>query len=336
MKTNSLPCIGAFFLSCFLFGLCVFQARSEEPKKNPPIIGRWDLTVHTADETYPSWLEVSQSGYKTLAGSFVGRFGSARPISRVEFENGRLRFTVPPQWEQPQKDLVFEGQQVGPDELKGELVDENGHRLAWTGRRAPSLKRDHPPRWGESMEVFNGKDLTGWDGDKSLWKVESGEIVGRTTIGLKHNEFLKSQMVLEDFRLVLKVRLVPNKENSGVQFRSERFGEYEMKGPQADAGAGWWGKLYEENGRALLSDKSGEAWVKVDDWNTYEILAVGSRIRTAINGHLCVDVDDPQIARRGITGLQAHAGGPLEVRFKELHLELNPKFELITTTPPTH
>jgi len=101
-------------------------------------------------------------------------------------------------------------------------------------------------------------------------------------------------------------------------------------------GAGWWGKLYEENGRALLSDKSGEAWVKVDDWNTYEILAVGSRIRTAINGHLCVDVDDPQIARRGITGLQAHAGGPLEVRFKELHLELNPKFELITTTPPTH
>ena len=38
---------------------------------------------------------------------------------------------------------------------------------------------------------FNSKDLTGWDGDTSLWKVENGEIIGRTTTGLKHNEFLK-------------------------------------------------------------------------------------------------------------------------------------------------
>jgi len=178
---------------------------------------------------------------------------------------------------------------------------------------------------------FNGKDLTGWDGDSELWKVENGEIVGRTTTGLKHNEFLKSQMTLEDFRLVLKMKLVPNKENSGVQFRSDRFGDYEMKGPQADAGAGWWGKLYEENGRALLWDKPGEAFVNRDDWNTYEIVAVGGKIRTAINGHVCVDLDDPKISRRGITGLQMHAGGPLEVRFKDLRLELNPKFELLTT-----
>jgi uncharacterized protein (DUF736 family) len=181
-----------------------------------------------------------------------------------------------------------------------------------------------------AASFFNGKDLAGWDGDMSLWKVENREIVGRTAAGLKHNEFLKSRMVLEDFRLVLKVKLVPNKENSGVQFRSEPFGEYEMKGCQADIGAGWWGKLYEENGRALLWDKPGDPYVNADDWNTYEIVAVGGRIRTAINGHLCVDVDDPKVARRGITGLQMHAGGPLEVRFKDLRLELNPKFELLT------
>jgi putative membrane-bound dehydrogenase-like protein len=181
-----------------------------------------------------------------------------------------------------------------------------------------------------AAQFFNGKDLTGWDGDESLWKVEGGEIVGRTATGLKHNEFLKNQLMLEDFRLVLKVKLVPNKANSGVQFRSERFGQYEMKGPQADVGVGWWGKLYEENGRAILSNKTGEAYVKEDDWNTYEIVAVGSRIRTAINGHVCVDLDDPQISRRGITGLQVHAGGPTEVRFKDFRLELNPKFELLT------
>jgi putative heme-binding domain-containing protein len=171
---------------------------------------------------------------------------------------------------------------------------------------------------------FNGKDLTGWEGDMSLWKVENGEIVGRTATGLKHNEFLKSQLAMEDFRLVLKVKLVPNKENSGVQFRSEKFGEYEMKGTQADIGAGWWGKLYEENGRALLWDKPGDAYVNLDDWNTYEILAVGSKIRTVLNGHLCTDLDDPKVARSGIIGLQMHAGGPLEVRFKDIQLELNP------------
>jgi len=186
------------------------------------------------------------------------------------------------------------------------------------------------PTLASANDFFNGQDLSNWDGDPSLWHVENGEIIGRTATGLKHNEFLKSKMALDDFRLVLKIKLTPNKENSGVQFRSERFGEFEMKGPQADAGAGWWGKLYEENGRALLWDKSGEVFVKPDDWNTYEIVAVGSRVRTALNGHPCVDIDDPKISRHGIVGLQMHAGGPLEVRFKDIELEVNPKPELKT------
>jgi putative membrane-bound dehydrogenase-like protein len=177
---------------------------------------------------------------------------------------------------------------------------------------------------------FNGKDLSNWVGDTELWRVENGEIVGQTATGLKHNEFLKSQFVLGDFRLVCQVRLTPNTANSGIQFRSEPFEDYEMKGCQADMGAGWWGKLYEENGRALLSTKPGDAFVKTNDWNTYEILAVGGRIRTAINGQLCTDIDDAQVARHGITGLQVHSGGPTEVRFKDLRLELNPNFELTT------
>jgi putative membrane-bound dehydrogenase-like protein len=174
-----------------------------------------------------------------------------------------------------------------------------------------------------ARDFFNGKDLSSWDGDPKLWKVENGEIVGRSA-GLKRNEFLRSQMTAGDFRLRLKVKLVPNKENSGIQFRSEPLPDGEMKGPQADIGAGWWGKLYEENGRGLLWDKSGEKHVKVDDWNDYEIVATGSRIRTFINGKPCVDLDDPALSRRGIFALQLHAGGLMEVRFKDLHLEVSP------------
>jgi putative membrane-bound dehydrogenase-like protein len=172
-------------------------------------------------------------------------------------------------------------------------------------------------------DFFNGTDLTGWDGDAKLWKVERGEIVGRSP-GLKRNEFLRSHMLAGDFRLRVKVKLVPDAGNSGIQFRSESLPDGDVKGPQADIGAGWWGKLYEENGRGVIWDKSGERHVRVDDWNDYEILATGSRIRTFINGHLCVDLNDPTGSRRGIFAFQLHSGPAMEVRFKDLRLELHP------------
>jgi putative heme-binding domain-containing protein len=180
---------------------------------------------------------------------------------------------------------------------------------------------------------FNGKDLSGWDGDEDLWRVENGEIVGRTATGLKKNQFLKSQMMLGDFRLSCKVKLTPNKENSGIQFRSEPLPDGEMRGYQADIGAGWWGKLYEEQGRGTLWDESGEAYVKTDDWNSYEIVAVSSKIRTYIDGHLCVDLDDSKGKGTGVIALQLHAGGPMEVRFKEFQIQLHPK-TAVATTPP--
>ncbi len=174
--------------------------------------------------------------------------------------------------------------------------------------------------------LFNGTDLTGWTGDASLWSVEDGQIVGRTK-GLKGNEFLTSDLVLGDFRLRCQVQLVDNRGNSGIQFRSEVLPDGPVKGYQADIGAGWWGKLYEEHGRGLLWDKSGESHVQ-PGWNTYEILASGDRIRTWINGQPCVDLVDPTGAKRGILALQLHAGGATEVRFKDFEVELAPKVEL--------
>src|SRR5438067_7771272 len=93
-------------------------AAAEKPAS---VIGRWDLTVRTPDGEYPSWLEVRKSGYTTLVGTFVGRFGSARPVGRVEFADGRLRFAVPPQWEKRPDDLTFEGRLEG-EEFRGETT----------------------------------------------------------------------------------------------------------------------------------------------------------------------------------------------------------------------
>ncbi len=173
-----------------------------------------------------------------------------------------------------------------------------------------------------AKDLFNGKDLTGWDGDMKLWSVEKGEIVGKSP-GIKKQR-------------------VPEEPDDRGRFSADAQGEAgaeqgeqrrpvpqralpngEMKGPQADVGAGWWGKLYEESGRGVLSDnKSGEKVVKVDDWNEYEIMAEGSHVRTWINGKPCVDLDDPLLSRRGIFALQIHSGGAMEVRFKDLKLEV--------------
>jgi Domain of Unknown Function (DUF1080) len=168
--------------------------------------------------------------------------------------------------------------------------------------------------------IFNGKNLDGWTGNKQLWSVQNGEIVG-TTQGLKKNEFLVSDFLTRDFKLSLEVKLINNQGNSGIQFRSKAEGD-DVAGYQADIGKDWWGKLYEEHGRALLWKESGEAHVKSGEWNRYEIEAIGSRIRTWINGQPCVDLDDDTGAREGIFALQLHSGGATEVRFRNMQLDV--------------
>jgi putative heme-binding domain-containing protein len=180
---------------------------------------------------------------------------------------------------------------------------------------------------------FNGKDLTGWEGDAAVFSVENGEIVGKGP--QKQNKFLFHKAELGDFRLIFEVKLTPHGGNSGVQFRSVPHGATEAKGCQADIGAGWWGRLYEESARGLLFPKKdqpfdGDKFIKKEDWNTYEIVAVGSKVRTAVNGNLCTDLDDDKIARKGRIALQVHSGGAMEVRFRNFQLEQNPKFELKT------
>ena len=172
--------------------------------------------------------------------------------------------------------------------------------------------------------IFNGRDLEGWNGDKTLWSVEQGDIIGKSA-GLSHNSFLICDLSAEDFHLTVDVLLKDNAGNSGIQFRSEPVNGFEeVAGYQADIGIDWWGKLYEEHGRELLWEESGDKYVIPGAWNKYEIRAAGDHIQTWINGNLCVDLDDPAGKRRGIFAVQLHAGGPTEVRFRNFELKILP------------
>ena len=112
--------------------------------------------------------------------------------------------------------------------------------------------------------LFNGKDLTGWDGNPKLWSVEDGTITGKTGTNadnkLTHNTFLVwTNGPVEDFELRLSYKMVGG--NSGIQYRSKvveqgKFGPI-VAGYQADfeAGTTYSGILYEERGRQILAQR---------------------------------------------------------------------------------
>lgn len=169
---------------------------------------------------------------------------------------------------------------------------------------------------------FDGQTLEGWRGSEH-WSAADGAITGSSP-GLDHNDFLVSDFAVGDFRLTLEVRLTPDAGNSGIQVRSRATGDGSVAGYQADIGKGYWGDLYEEHGRAVLV-KAKDVPVRAGDWNTYEILCVGDRVQTAINGHLCVDFTDPEPTRSGVIALQLHSGGAFDIIFRDLRLELDPE-----------
>jgi Domain of Unknown Function (DUF1080) len=285
------------------------------------VVGRWDLTVHGPSGDYPSWLEVRLSGYRTLVGSFVGRTGSARPISLVEFQKGRIHFSMPPQFEKRTDLQHFDGQLEG-DVLRGETTNEEGRRIAWEAHHAPSLKRPSPPQWGDSVELFNGRDLTGWKprntGSKNGWLVRDGVL-----INAEPGNDLVSQEKFTDFKLRAEFRYPPG-SNSGIYLR----GRYEVqiednygKEPDSHEIGGIYGFLMPIKNAAK---KSGE-------WQTVEITLVGRAVTIVLNGEQVID----RQAIPGITGgaLDSDEGKPGPIMLQGDHGVV--EFRKVTLIPET-
>ena len=210
----------------------------------------------------------------------------------------------------------------------------------------------------DSRRIFNGKDLTGWEGDPKLWSVKDGAITGQTTATnrAKGNTFLVwTNGTVADFELRCSFRLVPGDAqgfaNSGIQYRSKVVDPsyWVVHGYQADmeAGPNYTGNLYEEGirgtmatrGEKVLWDKDGkrhvlgsvgdaaaiEASLKKGDWNDYVIIAQGNHLQQYVNGKPTIDVTDEDPAHRALSGvlaLQLHAGPPMMAQFKNIRLKI--------------
>jgi hypothetical protein len=163
-----------------------------------------------------------------------------------------------------------------------------------------------------------------------MFRIVDGAIVGGTLAErIARNEFLCTKREFGDFELRLKFKLLgDNKPNAGVQFRSERIPKHhEVIGYQADLGEGYWGALYDESRRkrVLASGDAAEIdkVLRRNEWNDYVIRAEGPHIQLWINGSQTVNYTEPDdaIARRGIIGLQIHAGAPSEAWYKDITIQ---------------
>jgi len=267
LKGNSFLLIPAFlFLSIAAKG----QTMSSQ-SDSAAILGRWDITVNMNGKSAPSWLEINHSGIRMLVGRFVGAGGSARPISRIYLENGKMNFSIPPQWENQPNDLKVEGTLQG-DSLSGTMTMPDGNTFNWVGKKAPRLHRDKEPQWGKPIHLFDGKNMNEWHAmGENQWVVADGILKSPHS-----GSNLVTNRKFDDFKLHIEFRY-PAESNSGVYLR----GRYEVqvmdsKGmePSSVLLGGVYGFLTPSE---MAAKNAGE-------WQSFDITLVGRMVTIFVNG----------------------------------------------------
>lgn len=282
IKTIAVLCVTLFST------VCANAQQHDEMKKDPDVIGRWDITMEKDGKSQPSWLEVQKSGTHTLIGRFTYAFGSARPISEVKPGNGKFTFSIPPQWEPGDRNMDFEFEASG-NTIKGTMIYTDGKSYSFTGVRAPEMLRTKAPVWGKPIKLLNGKNTKGWhtDGRPNQWVVENGILRSK-----KSGANLLTDQKFKDFKLHIEFRYQKG-SNSGVYLR----GRYETQVIDTKTGepeplANQFSSIYGfMQPNKMMAKNAGE-------WQSYDITLVGRVVTIVANGQ---EVISRQVIP-GITG----------------------------------
>jgi Domain of Unknown Function (DUF1080). len=274
------------------------------------IEGRWDISVTVNGKVYPSWLEVVKSGHKRLVGSFVGISGSARPVSIIHFVDNKISFSLPPQWEQEDNDLKFEGI-FQSDSLMGTMTGADGKSYSWSAVRAPKLKRDKAPVWGKPVKLLKENSLDGWQANgTNQWVVQNG-ILKSPRSGAN----LITTTKYKDFKLHIEFRC-PKGSNSGVYLR----GRYEVQiedNKGRDPEKHLMGAIY---GFLTPSEMAAK---EAGEWQSYDISLVGRMVNIVANGKTIIcNQEIPGITGGALDSREGEPGpiylqgdhGPIEYR----------------------
>jgi len=242
-------------------------------------------------------------------------------------------------------------------------------RLPLTGQQAaqPAASGPYVPKQNDRPEpvageepgfesIFDGKTLSGWDGDPKYWRVSDGRMVGEITPEtiIKSNTFIIWRGgAPADFELRVEYRITPG-GNSGINYRSMVVpdkitpnNKFAMRGYQCDIDGQnkYTGNNYEEKGRLFLAVRGqvtrvtgtrpptiistlGEnkqlAALVTNDWNSIHLIVRGNILMHSVNGYLMsvtIDDDIPNRTLKGLIGVQVHVGGPMKVEYRNWRLK---------------
>ena len=267
-----------------------------------PFVGRWDLTITSDGTSYPDWMEVMEENGSPRVRVQL-RTGNVHPLD-AKMDGLKLIVTVPAPNDAPGSapmsfwELTAKGDKINGLQKHGET--ENA-KVA--GHRAPVLKRSMPNAWSTPENLFNGKDLSGWEAlnntpsamanPKNNWTAENGELTNK---GKGSN--LRTIRTFDDFKLHAEFT-VPKGENSGIYLR----GRYETQvgtggGPNAKASPNSTNMAPSVGSIYGFLKFPLEAAVEPDTWHTYDITLVGRNVTVTLDK--VTGIENKEIP--GITG----------------------------------
>lgn len=266
-----------------------------------PFLGRWALTIPDGGA---GWLGVVEEQGQ-LKSSILWGGGSVVPVTTTRMEGDSLVLTRVS--ERRRKDPNA-GQNVTEKtvetitaKVRGDQMDlsitrqePNGRvtgPTAFTGKRIPPL----PPKpdlsklkFGKPIQLFNGRDLTGWQlihGKDNGWSVVDGKLINNPVQveGQPRKNYgnLRTEREFEDFRLTLEV-MVDKGGNSGIYLR----GIYEVQ-------------VAETYGRPVNPHNMGAIYSRITpkvaaerppgEWQTLDITLVDRHVTVILNGQKIID-----------------------------------------------
>lgn len=188
-----------------------------------------------------------------------------------------------------------------------------------------NIKIKELPRKTKKADLFNGKDLTGWEAyGTELWYVKDGNLVCESGPDKQYG-YLATREYYDDFDLTVEFKQEAD-GNSGVFIRSFIEEGVKVNGWQVEVAPKGHdtGGIYESYGRGWLIQipDERENILKEGEWNTMRIRLQGDHITTWLNGEQMVDIRDAKIGSgQGRIALQIHDGGGIKVLWRNLRLE---------------
>lgn len=212
-------------------------------------------------------------------------------------------------------------------------------------------------------QIFDGKTLKGWDGSPEVWHVEDGVLVGESSpehpSGTTNIIWRGGQP--GNFELKAEMKLEGAGANGGIQYRSlnvppppmqalaQKYAKWNMRGYQADFDYAnkYTGQLYEQGtsrgivawrGQVVETDQGKKprllatvgssdelkSFIKLGDWNQYEVIADGNTLIHIINGHVMavlVDTDPTFSQSKGLIGFEIEGGGVVKISQRNVWLK---------------